>query len=137
MGWNGSDLRTELAALNSDSSVDGLARTIRWINEIERDIFSRHDWPFSRQKGKILVTASEEEQIIKVQDRGMGVPEKDLPHLFEPFFRTDKSRNRNMGGVGLGLTLCKRIIEAHGGAISASNLPEGGTSICFTLPEKK
>jgi len=94
--------------------------------------YSKPDSPID-----IVAVNSEKEQIVHVQDRGMGVPEKDLPRLFEPFFRTDKSRNRNMGGVGLGLTLCKRIIEAHGGTISASPRPEGGTSICFTLPEKK
>ncbi|MCA9625975.1 MAG: HAMP domain-containing protein, partial [Myxococcales bacterium] len=57
--------------------------------------------------------------VVEVRDRGIGVAEEDLPMLFEPFFRTDRSRERGTGGVGLGLALCRRIIEAHGGRIEA------------------
>lgn len=71
---------------------------------------------------------------VVVVDQGMGVQEEDLPHLFEPFFRSDRSRSRRTGGVGLGLTLCKRIIEAHGGKISAQLNQEGGLMFSFELP---
>jgi len=71
---------------------------------------------------------------VEVADLGMGVPQEDVPHLFEPFFRSDRSRSRQTGGAGLGLTLCKRIIEAHGGTISARLNREGGMTFSFDLP---
>ncbi len=71
---------------------------------------------------------------VRVSDRGIGVASEDLPHLFEPFFRTDRSRSRAAGGTGLGLTLCKRIVEAHGGGIEARARDGGGLEIQFWLP---
>lgn len=60
-----------------------------------------------------------------VRDRGPGVPPAALPHLFEPFYRVDEARARNTGGAGLGLAICKRAVELHGGRISASNMSPG------------
>jgi len=74
------------------------------------------------------------ELVAEVRDQGIGVPEQDLPRLFDPFFRTDRSRARGAGGVGLGLTLCRRIVEAHRGRISAEPNPPRGLVVRFTLP---
>lgn len=74
---------------------------------------------------------------LEVYDRGPGVAEDDLPSLFEPFFRTDRSRAAATGGSGLGLALCKRIVEAHGGRITARNREEGGLVVQVTLPGVK
>ena len=71
---------------------------------------------------------------VEVRDRGVGLDPADLPRLFEPFFRADRSRTRATGGVGLGLTLCKRIVEAHGGQIEAEPREGGGAIFRFTLP---
>ena len=71
---------------------------------------------------------------LEVRDRGIGIPPEDLPRLFTPFFRTDRSRARGTGGTGLGLALAKRIAEAHGGAISAVSTPDDGTVFRVTLP---
>ena len=71
---------------------------------------------------------------ISVRDHGPGVQPDALAHIFEPFFRTDLSRNRQTGGVGLGLALCKRIAEAHGGALTAQRAAEGGLQIDLRLP---
>jgi len=60
-----------------------------------------------------------------VRDRGPGVPPGALAHLFEPFYRVDEARARNTGGVGLGLAICKRAVELHGGRISAANAAPG------------
>jgi signal transduction histidine kinase len=69
--------------------------------------------------------------IVAVRDDGPGIPAGDLPHLFEPFFRVDRSRSRKTGGYGLGLSICKRIVEAHGGRLEASN--NEGRGACFVM----
>ena len=68
-----------------------------------------------------------------VRDRGPGVPPAALPHLFEPFYRVDEARARNTGGVGLGLAICKRAVELHGGRISAANA-QPGLAVRIELP---
>ncbi|WP_415898052.1 ATP-binding protein [Neptuniibacter sp. QD57_21] len=71
---------------------------------------------------------------ICVSDRGPGVPENDLVKIFDPFFRTDKARSRDVGGAGLGLALCQRQIQMLGGSIKASLNPYGGLDINIKLP---
>jgi two-component system, OmpR family, sensor kinase len=70
----------------------------------------------------------------EVHDRGMGVAEEDLPRLFTAFFRGERSRSRGTGGVGLGLTLAKRIVEAHGGTIAVESQRGAGTLVRIVLP---
>jgi signal transduction histidine kinase len=72
--------------------------------------------------------------VVHVRDDGPGIPEADLPGLFEPFFRVDRSRSRKTGGYGLGLSICKRIVEAHGGRIAAANNERRGACFTLTLP---
>ena len=94
---------------------------------------------YSAPASKISLNAKIEENWLKVEvvDAGEGVDGQDLPRLFDPFFRGDRSRSRQTGGTGLGLALCKRIIEAHGGKITASLNSEGrGMSFRFELPIK-
>jgi two-component system sensor histidine kinase CpxA len=71
---------------------------------------------------------------IVVQDRGPGVPEKDLELIFEPFYRVDAARNRAVGGDGLGLAIAARAIGIHGGTIHARNLGTGGLAVHLSLP---
>lgn len=71
---------------------------------------------------------------IIIADRGEGIPEAALPHLFEPFFRADSSRSRKTGGYGLGLSLCKAIIDAHKGRIEVTSRVGSGTQVTVTLP---
>jgi len=71
---------------------------------------------------------------ITVSDNGPGVKDEDLPYIFDRFFRSEKSRARASGGAGLGLAICKQLVEAQGGKISAVNKPEGGLSVQVTLP---
>lgn len=70
----------------------------------------------------------------EVVDRGMGISKEDLPSVFTAFFRGEKSRSRGTGGVGLGLTLAKRIVEAHRGTIEVASAKGEGTTVRLTVP---
>jgi two-component system, OmpR family, phosphate regulon sensor histidine kinase PhoR len=69
-----------------------------------------------------------------VIDDGPGIPEKDLPHLFERFYRVDKGRSRETGGTGLGLSIVKHIVQLHGGTVWAESRVGEGTTMSFSLP---
>ena len=72
--------------------------------------------------------------VIAVRDHGPGIAPDDLPHLFEPFFRGERSRNRDTGGIGLGLSSVRGVARAHGGDATIANHPEGGAIARVTLP---
>lgn len=85
---------------------------------------------------KISATADERRLHLYFQDSGPGVPEEALPRLFDRLYRVDTSRSRHTGGSGLGLSICRRIIENHGGRIRAEKSPMGGLGIRIELPLK-
>jgi len=72
--------------------------------------------------------------IFQIRDTGEGIPEDLLPLVFERFFRADQSRARDKGGTGLGLTIARRLVEAHQGTLTAANHPDGGAVFTLTLP---
>jgi signal transduction histidine kinase len=73
---------------------------------------------------------------VSIADTGIGIPPEHLPHLFTRFYRVDKSRARNRGGSGIGLTIARHLVEAHGGRIWAESQGEGkGSIFTFTLPD--
>jgi signal transduction histidine kinase len=91
---------------------------------------------YSSPGAEIRVTASRrgDDAQIEIVDRGDGIAAEDLARLFTPFFRADRSRARATGGVGLGLALAKRIVEAHGGTLVARSAPGAGTTMTIALP---
>jgi two-component system sensor histidine kinase BaeS len=71
---------------------------------------------------------------ISVADTGSGIPAAELGHIFDRFYRVDRSRNARTGGAGLGLAIVKRIVELHGATIHVDSAPGRGTTFSFSLP---
>ncbi len=89
-------------------------------------------------KGKqVTVELSESAAQVKItiEDHGIGIPAKELPYIFERFYRTDKSRNRKTGGLGVGLAIVKELVEAHGGKISARSEEGKGSTFTILFPK--
>ena len=82
----------------------------------------------------ISLTKQTEAAVVRILDHGIGIPPDELPFIFEPFYRVDKSRSKRTGGYGLGLSLCKTIMEAHGGRIEVDSKPDVGTCVSLFFP---
>ncbi|MGO4499262.1 ATP-binding protein [Paenibacillus sp. 2RAB27] len=90
---------------------------------------------YSQKIVDIRICLQEKQVIIKVMDQGIGIPEEDLPHVFDRFYRSDKARNRKQGGAGLGLAIAQHIVQKHQGTIELlSSLGLGSTAV-VTLPQ--
>ena len=85
---------------------------------------------------KVSIKGAEDITEISVKDNGAGIPEEDIPFIFERFYRADKSRNRLTGGSGIGLTIAKEITEAHKGRIEVQSKINVGTEFILSLPKK-
>ena len=83
---------------------------------------------------KVYIGSVHEDAYIKIIDNGIGIPEEDLPHVFERFYRVDKARSREMGGTGLGLPIAKEIIESNNGSISIKSEKGKGTEVIIKVP---
>lgn len=91
---------------------------------------------YSDKGAEVVITYEQEAgfKVIKVADSGRGISKEDLPHIFERFYRADKSRNSNSGGAGIGLAITKSIVEAHGGSITVNSEYGKGTGFTILLP---
>jgi two-component system sensor histidine kinase CpxA len=83
---------------------------------------------------EVQLTATEQLACIRVRDRGPGVAPEELARIFEPFYRTDKSRDHSNGGQGIGLAITARVMELHGGRVEAQNRAGGGLEVTLELP---
>jgi two-component system, OmpR family, sensor histidine kinase BaeS len=91
---------------------------------------------YSTAGGAVTISLTQDKDLVKlsVADDGCGIPEESLPHIFDRFYRVDKSRSRDAGGSGLGLSITKAIVEAHGGCIDVVSQEAKGTKFSVSLP---
>ena len=125
------ELPAELPVVRGDP--DMLAQVL--INLVDNAV------KFTPSGGRITIRAgaSKENVRIDVEDTGIGIPPENLPRIFERFYRVEKSRSRELGGIGVGLAIVKHIIRAHGGKTGVESVVGKGSKFTFTLPidEKK
>ncbi len=93
---------------------------------------------YSAKGARIQFNIYETRDIVgfRIKDTGIGIPEQEQPYIFERFYRADKSRNRATGGTGIGLTIVKSIVEAHGGKVSVHSVLNEGTEFTVVLPKE-
>lgn len=94
---------------------------------------------YGKEKGKVEVRFYDmhNQVLVEVADDGLGIPQEDIPRIFERFYRVDKSRSRDAGGTGLGLAIVKHILEAHRQTINARSSEKAGSTFSFTLKKSK
>ena len=92
---------------------------------------------YTPEGGRVAVKVEmrEEELEIQVSDTGVGIPLKEIPRIFERFYRVDRARSRELGGTGLGLSIVKHIVEAHGGTVSVKSKVGKGSRFILTFPK--
>jgi signal transduction histidine kinase len=126
----GIDLRAQLPERHARVEAD--------IGLVERAFSNLIDnaLHYTPEGGRVHVRLNNEhrEVCVEVKDTGPGIPEDDLPHIFERFYRVDKSRDRDRGGAGLGLAIAKTILELHDCTLEVESTVGEGTTFRFRLP---
>jgi signal transduction histidine kinase len=91
---------------------------------------------YNHPDGRVVVTvrSDTDSATVVVEDTGVGIPESDLPLVFDRFHRVDAARSRESGGSGLGLAICRSIVDAHGGTITVASAVSRGSTFTVTLP---
>lgn len=123
----------EIVDLPSEIEVDIDPEQIKTVFENVLNNAIKYSQPDS---APIQISAKYEESyvVVQIRDFGMGIPAEERAHIFEPFYRVDKSRAKDTGGYGLGLSLCKTIMEAHDGKIEVQSRPQEGTTVSLFFP---
>ncbi len=124
------EIRSDLPAVEACGDAERLGQVVTNLltNAIQ----------FSRDRGEVRVATRGENgnAVLMVTDTGEGIPDADRPHIFERFYRVDNSRSRRQGHAGLGLAICKAIVDAHGGVIEVTSQPGAGSTFIVKLPAK-
>jgi two-component system phosphate regulon sensor histidine kinase PhoR len=94
---------------------------------------------YTPDRGSVSVTTrrTRDRVVVDVTDTGVGIPEEDLPNVFERFYRSDISRSQETGGFGLGLAIAKHIVDVSGGTISVRSTVGSGTTFEISLPRQR
>jgi len=128
--WSAKNLLPEAALTRAVYTGDEALLSQVWINLIGNAI------KFTPEAGQIVVTLTQEGDFCRVdiRDTGIGIDAESQMHIFERFYKADKSRDRALGGNGLGLSLVKKIVELHGGRVTVESTPGQGTVFRVFLP---
>ncbi|MGC4019059.1 MAG: ATP-binding protein [Muricomes sp.] len=132
----------ELASRNLTCSVTGQASVVladeKRIRQVAANLLS-NAIKYSKETGEIHISVSETKDsgILEVEDNGIGIPKEEISLIFERFYRTDKSRSRKTGGTGIGLTIVKSLVQAHGGTITVKSEVGKGSKFTVTLPKEE
>lgn len=134
------NFETQLAEKKLNCQVDGVHAEV-WadqgrIRQVVTNLVS-NAIKYSNEQGTIRLRIEETANsgILRVEDTGIGIPREEQKLIFERFYRTDRSRNRKTGGAGIGLTIVKSIVEAHGGQITVDSEEGDGSKFTVTLPK--
>ncbi|GIP21577.1 MULTISPECIES: cell wall metabolism sensor histidine kinase WalK [Paenibacillus] len=127
--WSAKELNVELDLEEATIKAEEDLMSQVWINLLHNSI------KFTKPGGWIRIELKKTTGSIKVKisDNGVGISPENMPHIFERFYKADKSRNREAGGSGLGLSLVKKIVEIHEGEVSAASVLGEGTQFTVTL----
>jgi len=126
------DTGVTLSISSEAASVRGSARDLALLVRNLIDNALR----YTGEGGSVAVDVrvDDEEVVLSVEDTGIGIPTRDLPRIFERFYRVDRARSRETGGTGLGLAIVKHVVENHGGRISVESELGRGTRFEVRLP---
>ena len=129
--WAEKGIEIEVSLEKMDFAGDKELLAQIWVNLIHNAI------KFSPLRGNVSIVLKDDEENIRcsITDNGIGISEADQIHIFERFFKADKSRDRSLGGNGLGLSLVKKITDMHGGEIFIKSTPGKGSSFIVVLPK--
>jgi signal transduction histidine kinase len=130
--WSDKNIEMDVAVAEVVITADEDLLSQVWINLIHNSI------KFTPQDGRICVALQPgaEQVEFRITDTGMGISPEDQTRIFERFFKADKSRNRTLGGSGLGLSIAQKIVEMHKGEINVESQLGVGTTFVIRLPVK-
>ena len=128
----------ERAQVRVEPVLNGGARIMATADELFQILYNlvENAIKYNRPGGSVTLTVGREAENVKivVEDTGIGIPDADLPYIFDRFYRVEKSRDRDEGGTGLGLSIVKSTAVRHGGDVTAQRRPEGGMRFTVTFP---
>jgi two-component system phosphate regulon sensor histidine kinase PhoR len=124
-------------AIINETTGSGLPRVMADQGRLEQVVVNllENSIKYTPDGGTVRIFTEDEGECVKVSvaDTGIGIPFKDLPRIFERFYRVDEARTREQGGTGLGLAIVKHIIQLHGGVVSVTSEPGKGSQFSFTI----
>ncbi|MFW6309935.1 MAG: sensor histidine kinase [Prolixibacteraceae bacterium] len=136
--WQAEERNIDLQIVNKPDKPVNVKADKKRIMEVLTNLIV-NGIKYGKEEGFVQVSFHDMDEILMVEitDNGIGIAKKDLPRIFERFFRVDKSRSREQGGTGLGLSIVKHIIEAHNQSINVRSVADQGTTFNFTLEKAK